>query len=644
MKINSGGVTGLLSFLDTLQQGKGQRQQQQQQFSQEKLQSEQRMAEGRRADAVYERGKAAEDRQTEQYNRELGEWKLNAPVREGQRQTALLDIKAKLPKERTALKAQWLETYNKSRNKIQELLPKLTDRNLTSTQEALIRGAIEDERQMLDGVKKIYGEQATALGLGDIFDDSKTWSPPDLLNLQAPGVAPPNAPGMQGVVPPGDKRVLPNNVGFTTSAATPDLSGNTTQPAPVGMGAPASVGQTNAGNSVTGAGMGAGMGAPGAPGEQKPPPPPPTPTTENVAPTDKPVTPPVNKLSVADILAGKEYKIDKDTTLTAADKEAFRKGLKDRGINEYEAGAYDFKPGRYNASGGVYRTSKGKDVAVGAYIPAEVTFNPVKATQIALPKVVNYIREWASTNKMTPYQAQVALGLDQPEIQLFNEKNEPQLQSFLSDGPKAVAALTSIFNRSTDIFNPTETSRARADQRGKDSNEMAKSIMEGVRDDIKRRWEAEQKDLDRQARSVDIRGEADKEVLSVSVSGINLGRARAYSRSEQLDAAGRTLATAAPEAKEAILQQAGIISGALPSGVKPDEVGTALGVISRATMKSLQEALKYKPTSKLVSIQKLEERVNGIPQNTAEKVRKSAYYKDATQELKDVIESLLGRE
>jgi hypothetical protein len=638
MKVSTGGVSGLLGFLDTLQQGKAQRQQQQQQFSQEKLQSEQRMAESRRADAVYERGKAAEDRQVEQYNRELGEWKLNAPVREGQRQTALLDIKAKLPKERTALKAQWLETYNKSRSKIQELLPKLTDRNLTSTQEALIRGAIEDERQMLDGVKKIYGEQATALGLGDIFDDTKTWSPPDLLNLQAPGVAPPNAPGAQGVVPPGDKRVLPSNVGFTTSAATPDLSGNTTQPAPVGMGAPASVGQTNASSSVTGAGMGASMGAPG---EQKPPPPPPTPTP---TPADKPVTPPVNKLSVADILAGKEYKIEKDTTLTAADKEAFRKGLKDRGINEYEAGAYDFKPGRYNATGGVYRTSEGKDFAVGAYIPAEVTFNPVKATQIALPKVVNYIREWASTNKMTPYQAQVALGLDQPEIQLFNEKNEPQLQSFLSDGPKAVAALTSIFNRSTDIFNPTEASRARADQRGKDSNEMAKSIMEGVRDDIKRRWEAEQKQLDRDARSVDIRGEADKEVLAVSVSGINLGRARAYSRSEQLDAAGRSLATAAPDAKAAILQQAGIISGTLPTGVKPDEVGTALGVISRATMKSLDEALKYKPTSSLKSIQKLEERVNGIPQNTAEKVRKSAYYKGATKELQDVIESLLGRE
>ena len=108
MKINSGGVTGLLSFLDTLQQGKGQRQQQQQQFSQEKLQSEQRMSEGRRADATYKRGIAADQRGIDQYNRELTDYKANAPVRDLTRATALFDLRAKLPKERLALKSQWM--------------------------------------------------------------------------------------------------------------------------------------------------------------------------------------------------------------------------------------------------------------------------------------------------------------------------------------------------------------------------------------------------------------------------------------------------------------------------------------------------------------------------------------------------------
>lgn len=641
MKITTGGVSGLLGFLDTLQQGKAQRQQQQQQFSQERLQSEQRMAEGRRADAVYERGKAAEDRQIEQYNRELGEWNRNAPVREGQRQSFLLDIKSKLPKERTALKAQWLDSYSKSRERIQKLLPQLADRNLTPTQEALIRGTIEDERKTLDSIKQIYDEQAKALDLGDIFDDTKEWTPPDLLGLKAPGVAVPgggatntNIPG--NVAPGSTSRNLPSNVGFTTSTSVPDISGGSTG-SPTGMGAPSVIGQ--GGNT----GMGAGM--------QQPPPPPPTPapapaTDEKAKPVvpPKPVEPPVNKISVADILQGKEYKIEKDMTLTAADKEAFRKGLKDRGINEYEAGAYDFKGATYNATGGVYRASDGKDYAVGEYIPAQVTFNPVKATQLALPKVVNYIREWASTNKVTPYQAQIALGLDQPEIQLFNEKNEPQLQSFLSDGPKAVAALTSIYNRSSDIFNPTEASRTRAEQRGKDSNEAAKSIMEGVRDDIKRRYEEEQKRLDRQARAIDTRNEADKTVLDVAINGINLGRARAYSKAARYGDLASNLATATPDAKTAILQSVGIVSGKLPSGVTTDDVGRVFGLIASKTMEAKTWADAYFPKGKLEQVQKLQSRMDQVPKLTSEKVRKTSYYVNASKELKSVIDGLLGQE
>ena len=643
MKINSGGVTGLLSFLDTLQQGKGQRQQQQQQFSQEKLQSEQRMAEGRRADATYKRGVDAENRGIDQYNRELADYNANAPIRDLTRAQSLFDLKAKLPKERLQLKTQWMDFEGKQKEQLKPLIAKLTDRNLSPGAEAIIRGQIEDITRSNAEAKKLFGEHAQSLNLGDIFSDSK-WEAPDLLSLG-------------GLKPTGQQQGLPvgqgQNVGMDNAdiynwmdmKAAPQAPGAnavlpTSNNVQVGQGTGMGGGLgTNVGNAGMGEGMEAGTGAGNV--SQNPPPPPPT---EYVAPTDKPATPPVNKISVADILAGKEYKIEKDTTLTAADKEAFRKGLKDRGINEYEAGAYDFKPARYNMSGGVYRASNGQNVAVGELIPAEVAFNPVKATQIALPKVVNYIRDWASTNKVTPYQAQVALGLDQPEIQLFNEKNEPQLQNFLSDGAKAVAALTSIYNRSTDVFNPTETSRTRAEQRGKDSLKGAESVMEGVRDDIKRRFEEEQKNLDRLARSIDTKNEADQVVLDVSRNGINLGRAKAYSKEARYRDLASSIATATPDAKTAILQSVGIISGTLPSGVTPDQVGKVFSVIAAKTMEAKTWADSYKPTSSLASLQKLQSRMDQVSQLTAEKVRKTPYYTNAPKELKNVIDGLLGQE
>ena len=86
------------------------------------------------------------------------------------------------------------------------------------------------------------------------------------------------------------------------------------------------------------------------------------------------------------------------------------------------------------------------------------------------------------------------------------------------------------------------------------------------------------------------------------------------------------------------------MSGTLPSGVTADDVGKAFSVIAAKTLEAKTWADGYKPTSSLLSVQKLQTRIDQVPQLTAEKVKKTSYYMNAPAPLKTVIDGLLGQE
>jgi hypothetical protein len=643
MKINSGGVTGLLSFLDTLQQGKGQRQQQQQQFSQEKLQSEQRMAEGRRADATYNRGVEADKRGVDQYNRELADWNANAPIRDLTRATSLFDLKAKLPKERLQLKTQWMDFEGKQKEQLKPLIAKLTDRNLSPGAEAIIRGQIEDITRSNAEAKKLFGEHAQSLNLGDIFSDSK-WEAPDLLSLG-------------GLKPTGQQQGLPvgqgQNVGMDNAdiynwmdmKAAPQAPGAnavlpTSNNVQVGQGTGMGAGvETNVDNTGMAGGMNAGTGA----GNVNPPPPPPNekvPTTGEVKPPLKPEPIKIQPVSTADILAGKPYSIAKDTSLTVEDRKALRTLMKDRGVNDYEIGAYDYTPAKYDPQGGAYTRPDGTVTKVGELIPAKIQFNPIKATRLALPMIVNAIKDFAATNKVSPYEAQVALGLDNPAIQLFDESGANRLATLLDDNAAASNVIKSIYHRAPDLFNASEDSRKRAATTASDSLKGAEALMQGVRDDIKREFDRKQADQDRAARSVVTKGDADNEVLKVATDSITIARASAMKRQAQYETWASKLDTATPDTESAILQGVGIISGKLPSGVTTGELANGFRVYAAAVDKARAEKDNYKLKGTVESFQTMQKGMNEITISAGKKLQASRFYKNATPVLQKVLDSI----
>jgi hypothetical protein len=659
MKVSTGGVSGLLGFLDTLQQGKAQRQQQQQQFSQERLQSEQRMSEGRRADATYKRGVDAENRAIEQYNRETADYNANKPIRDLTRATQLFDLKAKLPKERLQLKTQWKEFEGKQKEALKPLIAKLTDRNLTPGNEAIIRGQIDDIVKSVKDAKQVYTEHATTMNFGDIFSDSK-WEAPDLLTL---GGLTPN--GQQQGSPTGQSQ----NVGMDNAdiynwmdmQAAPQAPGaNVVSPTQnnvqVGQGANVGGGiRTNvsgagmgggAGTNVVNTGMGGGMDTGMNAGNvtQNLPPPPPNeqaPPTGEIKPPAKPEPVKIQSVSTADILAGKPYNIAKDTSLTAEDKKALRTLMKERGVNDYEIGAYDYTPAKYDPQGGSYTRPDGKVVKVGALTPATINFNPIKATRLALPMIVNAIKDFAATNKVTPYDAQIALGLDSPDIQLFDQSGANRLATFLDDNDKSSNLVRSIYNRAPDLFTASEDSRKRAATTAADSMKGAEAFMEGVRDDIKREFDKDQGALDRASRKVVSRNEGDREVMKVVNDGISLGRANALRRQGKFENWAKDLLTGTEDVKTTILRQTGFLDGKLPVGLTSSELAQAYNEVAKAIGQAYKEKNAYKYKGTLDSLQTLETKVNEISEYSSNKIRSSTYYKNAAPVIKQVLDSII---
>jgi hypothetical protein len=631
MKINSGGVTGLLSFLDTLQQGKGQRQQQQQQFSQEKLQSEQRMSEGRRADATYKRSVDADQRGIDQYNRELQEFNANAPIRDLTRAQSLFDLKAKLPKERLQLKTQWMDFEGKQKEQLKPLIAKLADRNLSPGAEAIIRGQIEDITRSNAEAKKLFGEHAQSLNLGDIFSDSK-WEAPDLMVLG-------------GLKPTGQQQGAPVGQGQNVGVDNADIyNWMDMQAAPPTQGAsPAPTTGMIQGMGVTpvnGVGV-SGMGGNTTTQQVTPPPPPPNtslPTDVNAPPKQEPVK--IQSVSTADILAGKPYSIAKDTSLTAEDRKALRTLMKDRGVNDYEIGAYDYTPAKYDPQGGAYTRPDGTVTKVGELIPAKIQFNPIKATRLALPMIINAIKDFATTNKVSPYEAQIALGLDEPSIQLFDQSGANRLATLLDDTTTASNVIKSIYNRAPDLFNASEDSRKRAATTASDSLKGAEALMEGVRADIKREFDKKQGELDRAARSVVTNSEADNEVLKVATDSITIARASAMKRQAQYETWASKLETATPDTEAAILQGVGIIDGKLPSGITTGDLAQGFRVYAGAVDKARAEKDNFKLKGTVASFQAMQKGMNEITISAGKKLQASGFYQKASPKLKAVLDSI----
>jgi hypothetical protein len=339
-------------------------------------------------------------------------------------------------------------------------------------------------------------------------------------------------------------------------------------------------------------------------------------------------------------LAGKPYSIAKDTSLTAEDRKALRTLMKDRGVNDYEIGSYDYTPAKYDPQGGAYTRPDGTVTKVGELIPAKIQFNPIKATRLALPMIINAIKDFATTNKVSPYEAQIALGLDEPSIQLFDQSGANRLATLLDDTTTASNVIKSIYNRAPDLFNASEDSRKRAATTASDSLKGAEALMEGVRADIKREFDKKQGELDRAARSVVTNSEADNEVLKVATDSITIARASAMKRQAQYETWASKLETATPDTEAAILQGVGIIDGKLPSGITTTDLARGFRVYAGAVDKARAEKDNFKLKGTVASFQAMQKGMNEITISAGKKLKASGFYQKAPETLKKVLDSI----